>query len=312
MRLERRQRWAAFSVKAHRNLAALATDILLYDRIILPVPEDEPEYDRWVSRHWDPAAVALRTVQAAGHIIPVPWTAELRTEWAARRDQLQDLEGEVAFGLTGMVYASYPPAWKEIVAGLAPDQLPERKPSILAGYQSHSEASAELQLRPYDQAQAAELTEPGRRPVDEAVALTVRRLVTEPEIANPEEAFLKAVELADSDQFNSARRNLFDLEDALYVDGWEPDEIEIKLASLEREYAAVVEDFSAYTRKRTVTTVLPTAVGWGMHLAGQPHLKAVVSKSIRVVLGRFATKPAIAPDEHPGQALHMIRAAYRE
>ena len=51
---ERRQRWAAFSVRAHRDLPALASDVLLYDRLILPVPEDDAEYDRWVNRTGSP------------------------------------------------------------------------------------------------------------------------------------------------------------------------------------------------------------------------------------------------------------------
>ena len=44
--LQRRQRWAAFSVRAHRDLGSLAADVLLYDRIILPVPENDPERER--------------------------------------------------------------------------------------------------------------------------------------------------------------------------------------------------------------------------------------------------------------------------
>ena len=77
MTVDRRQRWAAFSVRAHRDIGSLASDVLLYHRIILPVPEDDPEYERWVRSGWDPDAIALRTVQAAGVIIPVPWTAQL-------------------------------------------------------------------------------------------------------------------------------------------------------------------------------------------------------------------------------------------
>lgn len=131
--IERRQRWAAFSVRAHRDLASLAADILLYDRIILPVPEDDPERERWIRKQWNPDDIAKRVVQSAGRIIAVPWTADLRAEWQNRWDQLRTLGGEVAYGLTGVIYASYPPAWTEIAAGLLRDQLPERKPAILAG-----------------------------------------------------------------------------------------------------------------------------------------------------------------------------------
>jgi hypothetical protein len=197
--IERRQRWAAFSVRAHRDVASLAADILLYDRSILPVPEDEPEYDRWVREKWDPDDIAPRIVQAAGRIIPVPWTAALRNEWQSRWHGLRALGSEVAYGLTGVIYASYPPAWAEIAAGLQPDQLPERKPSILAGFQSAEEAQAELGLTSASSVSEyppqSSGSEPGRRATDLIVALHVHRLVHEPEIADPEEAFLTAISL---------------------------------------------------------------------------------------------------------------------
>ena len=60
----------------------------------------------------------------------------------------------VAYGLTGKIYAASPAARNEIVAGLQPDEPPERKPFILAGYQSEDEAKAELAILPADAATA--------------------------------------------------------------------------------------------------------------------------------------------------------------
>jgi hypothetical protein len=318
--LERRQRWAAFSVRAHRDLASLAADVLLYDRLILPVPEDDPERERWIRKQWDPDDIALRVVQAAGHIIAVPWTAQLRAEWQNRWNQLRKLGEEVAYGLTGAVYASYPPAWNEIAAGLQPDQLPERKPAILAAYQSADEAKAELGLMPLRTAQDSRLEPtknmPGGRPIDLVVAVRIHRMVHEPDIADPEEAFLVAVKLAESDRFQRARRNLFDWEDQLHVDGWEPEEVEQKLPGLEEEYRDAVRAEVRRTRKRWVATLLPKAAGWAIAASGNPQLKEPVTKSLDFVMGRFVSMPnsaqaPIDPDAHPGAALHMIRAAYR-
>jgi hypothetical protein len=103
-----------------------------------------------------------------------------------------------------------------------PDQLPERKPAILAAYQSADEAKAELGLMPLGTAQDSRLEPtknmPGGRPIDLVVAVRIHRMVHEPDIADPEEAFLVAVKLAESDRFQRARRNLFDWEDQLHVD----------------------------------------------------------------------------------------------
>jgi hypothetical protein len=318
--LERRQRWAAFSVRAHRDLGSLAADILLYDRIILPVPEDDPERERWIRKQWNPDDIALRVVQSAGRIIPVPWTAELRSEWKNRWDELRTLGGEVAYGLTGVIYASYPPAWIEIAAGLQPDQVPERKPAILAGYQSAEEAKAELGLIHIDGAQLSKPKPsnamPGGRPVDLVVALHVHRMVHEPDVANPEDAFLAAIQLAENDRFRRVRRNLFDWEDDLFVDGWDPEEAEKKLHGLEEEYHDVVRAEVRRTRMRWVATLLPKAAGWAVAALGHPHFKKPVSKSLEFVAGRFISMPKsmqgpIDPETHPGAALEMIRAAYR-
>jgi hypothetical protein len=317
--VERRQRWAAFSVRAHRDLASLAADILLYDRIILPVPENDPEYDRWEREQWNPADIAPRIVQSAGRIIPVPWTAQLRAEWQNRWNALRTLGGEVAYGLTGAIYASYPPAWTEIAASLQPDQVPQRKPAILAGYQSAAEAKAELGLISGAGVQGSKAepsdTMPGGRPADLVVALQVHRIVHEPDVADPNEAFLTAVSLAEDDRFQRARRNLFDREDDLFVDGWEPEEVVKKLPGLEEEYRDAVRAKARHTRLRWTAILLPKAAGWGVAGSGHPHFKAPVQKILSFVAGRFISMSSpqgyIDPEAHPGAALEMIRAAYR-
>lgn len=287
-------------------MTALATDILLYDRIILPVPEDEVERKRWVARDWAPDEIALRAVQAADLIIPVPWTAQLRQEWADDRARLRDLGEEFAYGLTSHIYASSPRAWEEIHASLDLGQEPSRRPFLIAGYQSQHEAVAELALSPLVHAPPA-----GDRPVDRAVALHVQRLVEEPHLPDPQEAFLTSVALAEKEQFVKARDALFDWEDRLYVDGWEPDEVTRELGELEQEYNAQVRTLAAKTRNRQIASLLPATAGIAAVLTGHPHLKVPVTKALSWVLGRFAPAPT-GPLDDAGQAFSLIRAAYRD
>lgn len=49
----RRQWWGVYSVRAHMNPRALAREILLYDRLVLPTPKDKTEADRWDHQGWD-------------------------------------------------------------------------------------------------------------------------------------------------------------------------------------------------------------------------------------------------------------------
>jgi len=42
----------AFSVKDHIDAAALAADVLLYDKLRLPVPHNAKEVNRWKREGW--------------------------------------------------------------------------------------------------------------------------------------------------------------------------------------------------------------------------------------------------------------------
>jgi hypothetical protein len=122
-----------------------------------------------------------------------------------------------------------------------------------------------------------------------------------------------AISLATSPAFQQARRRLFDLEDDLYLDDWQPAEVEEKLACLEEEYRDAVRAACRQTRRRQVSTLLPTAAGWATVAMGHPHAKGIVSKSLSLVIGRFVPLAnPIDPAQHPGAALAMIRAAYRQ
>jgi hypothetical protein len=139
-------------------------------------------------------------------------------------------------------------------------------------------------------------------------------MVHEPDIADSEEPFLAAVQLVENDRFQRARRSLFDWVDKLYVDGWSPEEVEKELPGLEEEYRDAVRAQIQQTRRRWIATLLPKVGGWAIAASGHPHLKEPVSKSLEFVAGRFVAMNSMQapdPEAHPGAALHIIRAAYR-
>jgi len=99
----------------------------------------------------------------------------------------------------------------------------------------------------------------------------------------------------------------------LFVDGWEPEDVEKELHGLEEEYRDAARAEARRTCVRWVGTLLPKAAGWALAVSGHPHLKEPVSKSLEFVVGRFATsvQTQITPEQQPGAALDMTRAAYR-
>jgi hypothetical protein len=308
--LPRRQRWAAFSVRAHKDLASLASDVLLYDRLVLPVPADEAERRRWFRNDWDPDVIALRYVQAAGLIYTVPWTEELRAEYNEAVG-LERLSGEVLYGWTASLLSTSQTAWAEILAGLEEDAPPDRRPFLVAAYQSPEEAAVGLALRELGDDQRAPTEQPGERSGDQAVALSIRVSLDEFALSNPEEAFLTAVELANKRDFQVARRQLFGYVDGLETDQVEPSEVAREISSLEEAYNQAVHDHRKPMRRRAAVTLLPRLVGSGASLASGLPGGGAAGGVLGRVLGRFICVPP-SPDEHPGRAFSMIRAAYRE
>jgi hypothetical protein len=149
--------------------------------------------------------------------------------------------------------------------------------------------------------------------VDKLVALHIRRLVYEPGMGDAEEAFEVAVTLVENSEFQRARQNLFDWEDRLFVDGWNREEAEKELLGLQEAYRDAVRAHSVETRLRWVSTLLPKAAEKTTEAMGQPILAKLVGIATEWVLGRFVPIPKHPSIErHPGAAMHMIRAAYRE
>lgn len=82
-----RELWGTFSVNDHLRRNALVADVLLYDRLVFPVPPDGDveERRRWVDRGWRPAR-QKRLLGALGkeRVVRVPWTEHHRERWEIR------------------------------------------------------------------------------------------------------------------------------------------------------------------------------------------------------------------------------------
>ena len=162
-------------------------------------------------------------------------------------------------GLTPGPLASSDRAWPEIAAGLDHDQVPARRPFLIAAFQSEEEAQARLHPR----APAAGGLQPGEREADVAGGEHARRARSR----DPEEAFLRAVRLADDCDFDKARRALFNYIDGLVIDNVSAAEVKRTLAALESDYNEAVRQFHKDTRKHRVVTLTPRGIGAAAGLA---------------------------------------------
>ena len=82
------ERWGAFSVIDHKNEVALATELLLYDKIAVPWPIAS-DWDRWQKEGWEPARLQAihDRLQPAGLMMKVEWNAERQKNWQEAFDE---------------------------------------------------------------------------------------------------------------------------------------------------------------------------------------------------------------------------------
>jgi hypothetical protein len=84
--------WGTFSVNDHRRRRAFVADVLLYDRVVVPVPDGSTEWERWTRRGRDPKRQQALLKILDTHAVRIPWTLEHHEEWAREYDKARDLE----------------------------------------------------------------------------------------------------------------------------------------------------------------------------------------------------------------------------
>jgi hypothetical protein len=120
--------WGTCSVIDHQHPGAFVAEVLLYDKLLIPVPptvkdgisadEAASEWDRW-SVAWNPDR-QRRILEILGdRAEPIPWTAERQAEWKSSMEQLvSDARRDGYFG-TGTVLQRFAPAMARSVVAVS-------------------------------------------------------------------------------------------------------------------------------------------------------------------------------------------------
>lgn len=271
----------------HQNASALIPEILLYDRLVFPVPPEGADLKAW--QKWNPELLKKRMTELKGLVHTVPWTSQLHDEWAARWEQMKKVgldTKRVATGLTPMVLA---------MSAFA-DAVPP--PIMIAAYQDPALARADVALieSPGPQAKA-------REELDREVRALFERRLDMPVVMHPYETYHKAIELAHDAEYQKARRSLFAWEDQMVAAGW-PTEASIKkLEELVEAHDDFIKRNFAMTAAirvfRVVEFLTEAAV---VHATGDP-IKGLAAAGVMKVVGARLPEPD-DPVVQPGAALH--------
>lgn len=297
-------RWGIGSVRLHLDLDELAIAVLLFDRMVLPVPDDEEEAERWAERGWDPESLARRLTQLADLVHWVPWDERLRGDWRARFEKARRLGAEtegLAYGLTPQTIALS--AWEEVYGHAVSEGRAPLRPVPVAWYPGVREPPDEL---------GVEEIGPARRPLEELdreVALLFRRELDRPLRRDPEEAFDLAVRLAAQDEFVRARRSLFVWEAVMAAREVDPHEAAVELGKAAEEYDEIVREHAGgLTTRHAVHALVPAVAGGiGGGLIPVPGAGMAGGWAARYVTARALPLPAPPDPDAPEAALSVAR-----
>lgn len=301
---QRRQWWGVYSVRAHMDMRALAREILLYDRLILPVPEDLDEADRWDDQGWDTRQLDYVAKHLGDLVHLVPWSQQMRSEWKDRMSLLAAAgvtsEG-AAYGATPMTMVDF--VWKDVRDHQPHDGLPPVPPRIVAAYLSQDEAEADFEPI------AAPGT--GTPPAGRRSGILLTQPTEVPEDEDDEDVFLTAVQTARQPEFATARRALYDYEDRLIMEDRTDGDIAQALGRLLKDYTAAARDYAGKTKRQWVSRLI--AGGGGALVNSQlPGAGKPVSFAVSRVFARF---PSFVPGpdpagSHPGEAIAHVSAGF--
>ena len=271
-----RETWGTYSVRDHLVPRAFVADVLLYDRLVIPIPppkpleEHEREWTRWENEGWEPQRQMDLLNRVGSLAYPVPWGSTMRGEWE-RRWIAAKVAGEstTPYQVTGGVLAAGFPANVTAV-------------SAVATYPSREEFEHNVGLRPID-------FEKGRLYPGTAVCAALGRefLIPDPDDYRSGDDLLDAaVDLAGDSDFRQKRRNFWRWQREFIADGV-TDQAAIDAAVTEMRELIEEEKGSVHQKKlRTVSMYAFTAASITLGLAGGP-LTALAFGSAFLSVARF-------------------------
>lgn len=90
-----REVWATYAVNDHLQPKAFVADVLLHDRLVIPVPpkDDPAERRRWNDEQWDPDRLdRVLAILGEDLVRRIPWVPWRRDRWKDLRDRWRETQ----------------------------------------------------------------------------------------------------------------------------------------------------------------------------------------------------------------------------
>lgn len=265
------ERWGSLSVADHVDPNALVANVLLYDRLIVPVMTEQPDRDEhgyWTSRGWQPELQRKRLDQLKDLVVKRPWDRDRRAIFRTRYEELAAERADaMALQLTRRILADEPIELPPGVQGV----------EVVAAYSSLRALRSDFDIQETADHAAAQ-------------AFLLTRQLRVPAEKDPEDSLRLAVKLSRDPEFRIRRTNLFDWQSTARTRQLPPEQAVDYLVELVAQYNKKVEEASSKVRTRFAFTIVGGLLGFA---TGGPIGAAAVAALSLLQFVTLDRKPAI-------------------
>jgi hypothetical protein len=322
-------RWGTFSVRDHLKEQAFVSELLLYDRLVVPIPPNKIEWDRWADeKKWNPDRQAqLLEILGKDLSVRLPWTEELRKQHRSHLEQTRKVDEAVKYGLTTVMAAGVPlEAYEDLV--LPPT---DPKPYVLPAYPTPAALLNDIPLERLPRTHNSRRRVSPEQERDLAIAVT-RSILMPRDVLKPRgvrlgtELLRDAAALVRDDEYKRNRIEFYEWEENELIKGHSTAESIERMRHLLDRHEQIVRQAWKDVRWKRVLTILAVGGGLGSMLgaaaatawfakatAAQLIAPASGTLGVTAVVGRFVRfdrKPSVQPGETVPAA--MIATSRRE
>ena len=299
-----RERWGTFSVRDHLTDAPFVSEVLLYDRLVIPVPDAKdksPEtHEYWAQ--WRPEEqekcldiLKVMTEKKDGMALTVPWGASQRERFRNRMSTAVAMAAQEREPDSGYYIDPFE-VTAQLLKGEFSPALPKgvAKAWKVAAYSSGDAFEDDIRSVRYG----------GQRRL--AAKITTRFLT--PAERDPNHELLKrAVALADTDDFRRKRAKFYEWQENIIEENIEDEKALEELAKLLHDYNKATAKGFGTVKEEFLFTILP--IGLGMTSAVLSHgvipiVLGVAGAGVQLTrFCRFDRKPNISNGDFDAAAM---------
>jgi hypothetical protein len=306
------ERWGTFSVIDHKNVAALVPEVLLYDRLVIPVPPDDDERQRWKKNGWEPDLLdqRLETLSMLGgdtsgedFVIKVPWNNERMKKFHDRMEQINhirmDANSSIPYQMT-----------RRVIAMEQKVNLTEGSHVVVvAAYQSESDFRADFDFSPISRSFLLQNNDEKKY---SNLGLMLGHKIAIPADVEPSRALEKAVRLARTTEFKEQRRKLYEWQEKVIKNGISEEKALREMDQKIRDYNEYIEKANKNVLYKFTFAAAPLAIGLlKTGFTGEFDQFSTASGVVSIIgFTRFGLKSIIEPGKaEPAAMFHKSNKA---